>query len=166
MPALCARAGMDFSKIGVIYTNNRPKISPLCEDWHRFLRKFGNFGEKFARRAGLKNYQGRSQPSAGSRLLAFVFNLFRRYIWNWNQDLWWKQNLLLCLGPDWPHEGILLQHQVSSLCWSPNWLQGSFPVWIKIRSLELAPHSGIPWLCLGWSHGGVLLEFLYHTTKT
>ena len=39
MPALCARAGMDFSKIHVKLAKNRLKISPLCKGWHRFLKK-------------------------------------------------------------------------------------------------------------------------------
>ena len=41
MPALCARAGMDFSKIRVKLAKKWPKISPLCEGWHRFLKKLG-----------------------------------------------------------------------------------------------------------------------------
>ena len=28
---------MDFSQIGVLQANNRPKISPLCKGWHGFL---------------------------------------------------------------------------------------------------------------------------------
>ena len=36
-------------------------------------KEIGNFGENVARRAGLENQHGRSQPSTGSRLLAFVF---------------------------------------------------------------------------------------------
>ena len=42
------------------------RLAPISQD-------FGNFGENVARRVGLKNYHGRSQPSKGSRLLAFVF---------------------------------------------------------------------------------------------
>ena len=41
MPALCARAGMDFSKIWVKSAKNRPKISPMCEGWHQFLKNLG-----------------------------------------------------------------------------------------------------------------------------
>ena len=42
---------MDFSQIGVIYTSNRLFVQGLA----LISKKFGNFDENVAQRAGLKN---------------------------------------------------------------------------------------------------------------
>ena len=110
MPALCARAGMDFSQIGVLQTNNRPKISPLCKGWHRFLRNLGILVKMLHEGLVWKISTGGASPLRGAGPWRSYSNVYLRLLkvtieflgcgmvsgWpnNWWPSLgWWVSNL-------------------------------------------------------------------------